>query len=214
MLLQEYASEGSLFELIYERKKPLAEKILIEIFLQILDAMSYLALNNVVHGDLACRNVLVFRFDENDPRNIVVKVTDFGLSRLSKIYSQVLTAAATALNTIPVRYTAPELLSIGVTANDYTEKSDVYAMGVLMWEAYSRGAIPWTEVENDEDVIRRVRNGDMLLQPANCSLPYWNIIIKTWNKLPNQRPTFDQLKKLFKEQLYSNAMPVSQSSIS
>jgi len=142
MLLQEYASEGSLYELLCERKKPLDEKILIEIFLQIIDAMSYLSLNNVVHGDLASRNVLVFRFDEKDPRNIVVKITDFGLSRYSKIYSQVATVARTTLNTIPIRYSAPEILSTSVTANDYTEKSDVYAMGVLMWEAYSRGAIP------------------------------------------------------------------------
>jgi serine/threonine protein kinase len=84
MLLQECASEGSLYELLCERKKPLDEKILLQIFLQIIDAMSYLALNNVVHGDLACRNVLVFRFDEKNSRNIVVKVTDFGLSRYIK----------------------------------------------------------------------------------------------------------------------------------
>ncbi|CAF5161067.1 unnamed protein product, partial [Rotaria sp. Silwood1] len=88
MLLQEYASEGSLYELLTERKKALDEKILIEIFCQVIDAMSYLSINNIVHGDLACRNVLVFRFDEKNPRNIVVKVTDFGLSRYSKIYSQ------------------------------------------------------------------------------------------------------------------------------
>ena len=171
--------------------------------------MSYLSLNNVVHGDLACRNVLVFRFDENDHRNIVVKVTDFGLSCQSKIYTQVATAARTALNTIPIRYSAPELLSPNVTTNDCTEKSDVYSMGVLMWEAYSRGAIPWTNIENDNDVLRRVRNGDMLLQPTNCSPHYWNIIIKTWSRLPNQRPTFDELKKLFKDQSGQTATSAS-----
>ena len=93
-----------------ERKSPIYEKILIEIFLQIIDGMSYLALNNIVHGDLACRNVLVFRFDEKDQRNIVVKVTDFGLSRYSKIYSQTTSVGRTTLNIIPKRYCAPELL--------------------------------------------------------------------------------------------------------
>jgi hypothetical protein len=168
ILLQEYASLGSLHKLLSQQKQPLVEKILIEIFLQIFDAMSYLALNNVAHGDLTCRNVLVFRFDEKDPRNIVVKLTDFGLSHRSKIYTQV---ARTSLSTIPVRYAAPEILSTGVTANECTEKSDVYAMGVLIWEAYSRGAIPWSKIQNDDDVIRRVRNGDMLPQPANCNPP-------------------------------------------
>ncbi|CAF1431148.1 unnamed protein product [Adineta steineri] len=212
MMLQEYASEGSLYELLTERKNPLDEEILFEILLQIIDAMSYLALNNVVHGDLACRNVLVFRFDEKDPRNIVVKVTDFGLSRYSKIYSQTSTAAQTALNIIPIRYCAPEILSQNVTVNDYTEKSDVYSMGVLMWEAYSRGAVPWTNIERDDDIIRKVRNGDMLPQPKNCSSKYWNIITKTWAKLPNQRPTFNQLKELFKEQPYQPTTSVTQPS--
>lgn len=213
MLLQEYAPEGSLYELLSERKKPLKEKILIEIFLQIIDAMSYLALNHVVHGDLACRNVLVFRFNEKDPRNIVVKITDFGLSRHSKIYTAVATVARTIVNIIPVRYSAPEILSTNVTANDYTEKSDVYAMGVLMWEAYSRGTMPWTNIQSDEEVIRRVENGEMLPQPAACSSQYWNIITKTWHRQPNQRPTFDQLQKLFKEQLHITTAPTSESSM-
>lgn len=202
MLLQEYASEGSLYELLHERKKPLDEKILIDIFLQVIDAMSYLAFNNVVHGDLACRNILVFRFDEKDSRNIVVKVTDFGLSRHSKIYTEVATVARTALNTIPVRFSAPEILSTNVSTNDYSEKTDIYAMGVLMWEAYSRGTPPWANIQNDDDVIRRVRNGDMLEQPENCSPRYWDIIIRTWNQLPNQRPTFSELENLFNDQLY------------
>jgi serine/threonine protein kinase len=201
-LLQEYAPEGSLYELLTERKKPLDEKVLIEIFSQIIDAMSYLALNNVVHGDLACRNVLVFRFDEKDPRNIVVKITDFGLSRYSKIYSQVATVARTTLIIIPKRYCAPEILAANITANDYTEKSDVYSMGVLMWEAYSQGTIPWKDIENEDDVVQLVRNGDILPQPANCSPHVWNILTETWGKFPNQRPTFDQLKNLFKDQLY------------
>ncbi|CAF4136341.1 unnamed protein product, partial [Rotaria sordida] len=213
ILLQEYASEGSLYELLTERKTPLDEKILIEIFSQVTDAMSYLALNNVVHGDLACRNVLVFRFDEKDPRNIVVKVTDFGLSRYSKIYSQTTITARTTLNIIPKRYCAPEILVANVAVDDYTEKSDVYSMGVLMWEAYSRGAIPWSNIENDDDVVRRVRNGDMLPKPANCSPQYWNIITKTWNKLPNQRPTFDQLKRLFQDQLYQTITSASKSTV-
>ncbi|CAF4124222.1 unnamed protein product, partial [Adineta steineri] len=213
MMLQEYAFEGSLYKLLTQRTNPLEEEILLEIFLQIIDAMSYLALNNVVHGDLTCRNVLVFRFDEKDPRNIVVKITDFGLSRYSKIYSQTSTAAQTALNTIPTRYCAPEILSNNVSMNDYTEQSDVYSMGVLMWEAYSRGAIPWTNIESDDDVIRKGRNGDILPQPKNCSSRYWNIITKTWATLPYERPTFNQLKELFGQQPYQTTTSVTRTDL-
>ncbi|CAG7820834.1 unnamed protein product, partial [Allacma fusca] len=41
---------------------------------QIAQGMEYLARKNVLHGDLATRNVLVFE-------KYVVKITDFGLSR-------------------------------------------------------------------------------------------------------------------------------------
>jgi serine/threonine protein kinase len=204
MLLQEYAPEGSLYEMLVDCGTMPDERILIEIFLQIIDAMAFLAYNHVVHGDLACRNVLVFRFDKNDPKKIVVKVTDFGLSRHSKLYSMAPGAAGTTLNIIPTRYAAPEILSVNATPDDYTEKSDIYSMGILMWEAYSQGALPWSQIERDEEVIRRVMRGDLLSQPENCSQQYWSVIAKTWAKLPNDRPTFSELRRLLTEQYHSS----------
>ena len=203
MLLQECAREGSLYELLQDRRTVLEEKILIEIFLQIVEAMICLADNKVVHGDLACRNILVFHFDEIFPEKIVVKITDFGLSRHSHLYSLVPGSTAnTTLKIIPIRYAAPEVLSPNATSEVYTEKSDVYSMGVLMWEAYSGGKIPWARIEDDDSVIRRVLSSETLPRPSNCSPHYWSIMIKTWSKLPNDRPTFSELKRLLAEQYY------------
>jgi serine/threonine protein kinase len=202
LLLQEYAPAGSLFELLQDRWTPPNEQILIHIFLQIIEAMICLASNHVVHGDLACRNVLVFRFDENQAEKNVVKITDFGLSRHSQLYSLTSGAARTTLNIVPVRYAAPEILSSNGTSEVYTEKSDVYSMGILMWEAYSKGSLPWVDIEHDADVIRQVRNGNLLPQPTNCSQPFWSIIAKTWSISPNNRPKFSELKHLLTEQYY------------
>ncbi len=202
LLLQEYAPEGSLFELLQERTTAPDEKILIKIFLQIIEAMICLVSNHIIHGDLACRNVLVFRFDENQPERNIVKITDFGLSRHSQLYSRIPGASRTTLNIVPIRYAAPEVLSLNATPGIYTEKSDVYSMGVLMWEAYCRGSIPWMNIEDDNDVIRRVRNGDLLPQPSNCSQPFWSIITKTWSRLPSDRPTFSELKHFLTAQYY------------
>ena len=199
MLLQEHAPMGSLYELLQERKKAPDEKILIEIFSQITDAMVFLAINNVVHADLACRNVLVFRFDEKNPRNNVIKITDFGLSQHSQLYSLAPSAARTTLNIVPVRYVAPEILSTRATKEDYTEKSDIYSMGVLMWESYCRGAIPWSKITDDNEVIRRVISGELLPKPANCSEECWSTICKTWLKSPKERPTFAELRVLLTE---------------
>mgnify|MGYP001074139949 CR=1 FL=1 len=202
MLLQEYASEGSLLELLQEHESTIDEKILIEIFLQIIDAMIFLAYNHVVHGDLACRNVLVFRFDEKNPKNNIVKVTDFGLSRQSKLYSKTSNSLQTTLDIVPVRYAAPEILSNSSQPDIYTEKSDVYSMGVLMWEAFEEGTLPWSKTEKDTQVIQNVTDGIFLPKPAKCSQKYWDTILKTWAKLPQDRPTFEQLKYLLVEQSY------------
>ncbi|CAF2977641.1 unnamed protein product [Rotaria sp. Silwood2] len=202
LLVQEYASKGSLYDLLQEETVVFNEKVLVQIFLQIIEAMIYLASNQVIHGDLACRNVLVFCFDPNNPEKNVVKLTDFGLSRTSQLFSMVPTSAQTPLNIVPVRYAAPEILLDSTQSDHYTEKSDVYSIGVLMWEAYSRSTLPWANVERDEDVIQRVTTGDILCQPPNCSQPYWAIILKTWVKLPDDRPTFNELKGLLTEQYY------------
>ncbi len=54
-----------------------------------------LAYNGIVHGDLACRNVLIFRFDPIEPKRNLVKLTDFGLSRFSAIYSSAIGSVST-----------------------------------------------------------------------------------------------------------------------
>ncbi|CAF2873956.1 unnamed protein product [Rotaria sp. Silwood2] len=202
LLLQEYAPEGSLYELLQERRTVPDEKILIQIFLQIIEAMICLVSNHVVHGDLACRNVLIFRFDEKETEKNIVKITDFGLSRHSQLYSMTTSAARTTLNIIPIRYAAPEVLLSNFTEEVYTEKSDIYSMGVLMWEAYSRGSLPWANIVDENDVIRRVKNGDLLPKPSNCSQPFWSIITKTWSTSPSNRPTFRELKHLLTKQYY------------
>ena len=204
ILLQELASHGTLYKLLREDKIIFQERVLIRILLQVIDAMIYLSLNHIVHGDLACRNVLVFQYDQNDPKNNIVKVTDFGLSRCSQIFSSVPTTNRSVMDIIPIRYAAPEILSDKKNSSHYTEKSDVYSMGVLMWEAYSRGSVPWSKMKCDEDVIEHVLKGDRLTKPLNCEEHYWKVILKTWSPSPNDRPTFQQLKDLLMEP-YSQA---------
>ena len=202
MLLQEYAHEGNLLHKLHDCNRLIKEEVFIEIFLQIIDAMAYLALNGVVHGDLACRNVLVFRFDESNPKTNIVKLTDFGISRYSQLYSSETGSAQTQINIVPTRYAAPEILASDVTTHNYTEKSDIYSMGVLMWEAYMRGEIPWSNMAFDEDVIHCVQAGDFLPRPPNCSDNYWSILLRTWSRNPEDRPTFTELKNALREQYY------------
>lgn len=81
-----------------------------------------------MHGDLKAANVLLLSSDQ-DKRGFIAKVSDFGLSRvLSNNRTQIKTQTFGTVTHMP-----PELLSKGIL----TASADVFAMGVLMWEAYS-----------------------------------------------------------------------------
>ena len=190
MLLQEYAPEGNLHDLLDDQPRVPDEMILIEMFSQIADAMAYLAYNHVTHGDLACRNILVFRFDKDRPENNLVKLTDFGLTRHSSIYVSV-DPESTVTDCIPIRYAAPEVIQ----RQEYSEKSDSYSIGVTMWEAFSKAKIPWSEIERDQEIRQCVTTGKTLAKPDTCSDETWAVILATMTLNAQERPTFSQLRR-------------------
>ncbi|CAF1225410.1 unnamed protein product [Rotaria sordida] len=64
-----------------------------------------------------------------------MKLTDFGLSRFSSIYSSVISATSTTtiMETVVTCTAAPEILENSNPVT-YTEKSDMYSIGMLMIE--------------------------------------------------------------------------------
>lgn len=192
MLLQECAPQGDLYEALREDEFKPTERVLCTVFEQICDAMMFLAHNGVVHGDLACRNVLIFHSDSTDPNKNLMKLTDFGLTRASSLYSVVDSPAKTTMTIIPTRYAAPELLRDTSKLN-YSEKSDIYSMGVLMWEACSYGELPYSALESDNDVRQRKLNNERLPRPSLCSDQLWTVINECWHLNPEDRPNFQTL---------------------
>ena len=170
VLVQERAA-GDLHQCLSDLPCLPSQAVISKMFLQIASAMYYLAHRGIIHGDLACRNVLVYKYHQTDPTQNVVKLTDFGLSRFSNLYSTVNTTAS--IDIIPIRYAAPEVLN----NNRPDEKSDVFSMGVLMWEAFEKGRIPWSQIHDDNEVRRRVIHGERLTRPPVCaSSSMWRLI--------------------------------------
>ena len=194
MLLQECAPYGDLSELLREKGFKPTERVLWKIFEQICDAMIYLTDNGIIHGNLACRNVLVFHLNVTEPKKNLVKLTDFGLTCGSAIFSTVASPSMTTMTTIPTRYVAPEILR-NLVKSSYSEKSDVYSMGVLMWEACSYGQLPYSSLHDDSAVRKRKLNDERLPQPSNCGHQLWMIINECWHLESQNRPTFKIFKK-------------------
>lgn len=193
-LVQEFSSYGDLSYQLCEQHFWPSTTVLLEIFAQIIDALLHLVQNGIVHGDVACRNVLAFRLHPTRPKDNLFKLTDFSLMKGSTLFSVVDITTATTFTVKPIRYCAPEVLKKRNAPSSYSEKSDVYSMGMLIWEAHSQGEVPFASIESDVEVKRTRRSGQSLDRPQTCSTELWSLINTCWEFDPDARPTFKELR--------------------
>ncbi|CAM2111842.1 proto-oncogene tyrosine-protein kinase ROS [Caretta caretta] len=164
---------------------------LLAICLDICKGCVYLEKMHFIHRDLAARNCLV-SVKEYTNLSRIVKIGDFGLAR--DVYKNDYYRKR-GEGLLPVRWMAPESLIDGV----FTNRSDVWAFGVLVWETLTLGHQPYPGYSN-LDVLHHVQSGGRLELPNNCPDDLRDLMTKCWAQEPHNRPTFcyiqDQLQEL------------------
>ena len=112
-----------------ERRLSISERL--DLFVQICQAVQHAHQKGVIHRDIKPTNILV---TEHDGRP-VPKVIDFGLAKALQgahaLTEQTLYTAFGAMVGTPL-YMAPE--QVGINALDVDTRSDVYALGVILYE--------------------------------------------------------------------------------
>ncbi|KAG6830224.1 hypothetical protein H0H92_001664 [Tricholoma furcatifolium] len=98
---------------------------LLQKIFDVVSGMQYLHGNGIVHADLKCANILV----GEDERACLA---DFGLSYIKGYTNEALSSVA-ALGT--PRFLAPELLDPDIEDARRTEASDIFAFGMVCYEA-------------------------------------------------------------------------------
>uniref|UniRef100_A0A3Q3WWU5 Tyrosine-protein kinase n=1 Tax=Mola mola TaxID=94237 RepID=A0A3Q3WWU5_MOLML len=146
---------------------------LVDMGAQVADGMAYLEEQNSIHRDLAARNVLV-------GEDYTCKVADFGLARVIKEPFYI-----TEDKKIPYKWSAPEAISHGKFSN----KSDVWSFGVLLYEITTYGGVPYPAMSNQE-AYQRVTNGYRMQTPPKCPNFLYQIMLKCWSADPADRPDF------------------------
>jgi len=158
--------------------------------------VAHLHRQDMVHRDIAARNVLLTQHD-------APKVADFGMARLvsDDVYEH------QTMNAIgPLKWMAPEQLERRV----YSKASDVFAFGVLLFEIFKQEE-PWKGVYSI-DVAFKVRSGERL-DVSSRKIPREIAALMTdcWAAAKKERPSMEQVQRVLQDCLPDDSSSVTQS---
>ncbi|GLI68305.1 hypothetical protein VaNZ11_012666 [Volvox africanus] len=163
---------------------PLGYAEVLDNCLDVARAMLHMHSENIVHGDLKARNILLKTGGVGDGRSYVAKVADFGLSlridphetHVSNVYQGTIT------------HMAPEVLLHGKVS----KMSDVYAFAILMWQTYTAGqAFKGTpRALLGHEVTKMNRRPPF---PLDTPFEFQLLACRCWESDPSIRPTFEQI---------------------
>ncbi|KAJ7987308.1 hypothetical protein DPEC_G00337380 [Dallia pectoralis] len=181
-IITEFMTHGNLLDYLREcNREEVNAVVLLYMATQISSAMEYLERKNFIHRDLAARNCLV-------GENHLVKVADFGLSRL--MTGDTYTAHAGAK--FPIKWTAPESLAY----NKFSIKSDVWAFGVLLWEIATYGMSPYPGIDLSQ-VYELLEKDYRMDRPEGCPEKVYQLMRACWKWNPSERPSFAETHQAF-----------------
>lgn len=176
-VIMELATGGELFERICEQNS-FEERQAQEIAKSLFSALSHMHTKGIAHRDLKPENILFF----DEKKDALVKIADFGFAKMSAKTSGGRRRMNTALGT--QGYSAPEVF----TGAEYTEKCDIWSMGVIIYILLC-GLPPFIEIDEEE-----------LEEAFNC--PFWVYVNQMTNDL-------DSLKLSFPKPLWENVSDIA-----
>lgn len=164
-ILLDLVTGGELFERIVENGA-FEESSARDIFRQLVHAVAYLHSRGISHRDLKPENILLEQVSSSrsstasskggDPHEdgLIVKVSDFGMSRLMQGH-QMTTMAGTP------HYVAPEVLTNSRNGKGYGKEVDMWSLGVVLYVLLS-AQLPFGDASSGMSVFDQVQRSEIV----------------------------------------------------
>ncbi len=171
-IVMEYIEGKHLKNLIKKREKLTVSEV-VDIMLQITDGMSCAHDSYIIHRDIKPQNIMILE-------NGMVKITDFGIAMAMN--STQLTQTNSVMGS--VHYLPPEQAS----GKGSTIQSDIYSMGILMYELLS-GHLPYSGDNAVEIALKHLKEPLPSIRQYLPNIPQSveNVILKATAKNPKNR---------------------------
>ncbi|KAB1252280.1 BDNF/NT-3 growth factors receptor [Camelus dromedarius] len=102
---------------------------------------------------------------------------------------------------LPIRWMPPE----SIMYRKFTTESDVWSLGVVLWEIFTYGKQPWYQLSNNE-VIECITQGRVLQRPRTCPQEVYELMLGCWQREPHMRRNIKGIHTLL--QNLAKASPV------
>jgi hypothetical protein len=176
------------------RARELGDADAVEVAAQLLEGLAHAHANGIVHRDVKPTNVLVA-----DSPELEIRLLDFGLAQFAE--AETLTAAGDVPGTLA--YISPERLA----GEEASFAADVWAVGVLLWEALAGFHPFWTS--SPVETARRIEAGAPPLASARPDLPraLLDAVDRSVALDPGRRPGALQLSQQLRDGLVRRRRP-------
>ncbi len=184
-IVMEYIDGKTLKQLLKKRESLTLTEV-IDIMTQLTDGIAHAHESYIIHRDIKPQNIMI----EDDGR---IKITDFGIAMA--LNATQLTQTNSVMGS--VHYLAPEQAS----GKSSTIKSDIYGMGILMYELIT-GTVPFRGDNAVEIALKHMKDKIPSIRKQDPSIPQSveNILLKATAKNPRNR--YDSAKEMHEDLLH------------